>query len=156
MDQELSRPLPRRNMEPGVINAVGVWFYSMATHRYLYLMRNDPRHPSSWALPGGKIETGETLITAMQRECEEELGFMPAYTRLIPLEKFTSADQGFVYHTWFCAVDNEFQPQLNHEHTGWAWIASGQWPRPMHPGLWSMVQVEAIQGKIQQAEAGLV
>lgn len=143
-------------MEPGVINAIGVWFYSTKTGRYLYLMRNDPRHPGSWALPGGKIEAGETLITAMQRECEEELGFMPEYTRLIPLEKFTSADQGFVYHTFFCAVDNEFQPQLNHEHTGWAWIASGQWPRPMHPGLWSMVQVEAIQGKIQQAEAGLV
>lgn len=155
MDQELSRPLPRRNLEPGIVNAIGVWFYSTSTHRYLYLMRNDPRYPGSWALPGGKIESGETLMDAMRRECVEELGSMPSYTRLIPLEKFTSADQGFVYHTFFCAVPGEFQPQLNSEHTGWAWIASGQWPRPMHPGLWSMVQAQAIQGKIQQAEQGL-
>lgn len=143
-------------MEPGVVNAVGVWFYSTTTHRYLYLMRNDPRHPGSWALPGGKIEPGETLISAMQRECEEELGFMPEYTKLMPLEKFTSADQGFVYNTFFCAVDCEFQPKLNHEHLGWAWIASGQWPRPMHPGLWSTIKIEEVQGKILQVQQSLL
>ena len=143
-------------MEPGVINAVGVWFYSTATHRYLYLMRNDPRHPGSWALPGGKIETGETLMDAMQRECEEELGFMPEYTKLMPLEKFTSSDQGFVYNTFFCAVASEFQPELNHEHLGWAWIASGQWPRPMHPGLWSTMKIEEVQNKILQAQQSLL
>jgi hypothetical protein len=45
-------------------------------------------------------------------------------------------------------VGEEFQPSLNHEHLGYAWIALGTWPRPMHPGLWNTVNIEAIQHKI--------
>ena len=135
-------------MESNTVNAVGVWFYSVDTQRYLYLMRNDPKHPGAWGLPGGKIESGETIIQAIQRECEEELGSMPGYLKLVPLEKFTSADHGFAYHTFFCSVDKEFSPVLNSEHLGYAWIASGTWPKPMHPGLWSTVNFDAVRDKI--------
>jgi len=138
------------------VSAVGVWFYTVDTHRYLYLMRNDPKHPGSWGLPGGRVESGETLLAAMNRECREELGFVPDHLRMIPLEKFTTADAGFEYHTFFCVVDSEFQPTLNHEHTGYAWIDSGIWPRPMHPGLWSTVNFEAVQNKILVIESSLL
>jgi 8-oxo-dGTP pyrophosphatase MutT (NUDIX family) len=130
------------------VNAVGVWFYSVATQRYLYLMRNDPKHPQCWGLPGGKIEDGESMITAMERECTEELGSMPGYIKLVPLEKFTSVDHGFSYHTFFCSVASEFTPILNDEHVGYAWIDSGTWPKPMHPGLWSTVNFDAVRSKI--------
>ena len=139
-------------MENSIVNAVGVWFYSVDTQRYLYLLRNDPRHPGTWGLPGGKIESGETLIDAMSRECVEELGFVPEYLKLFHLEKFTSADQGFVYHTFFCSVETEFTPKLNNEHIGWAWINSGTWPKPMHPGLWSTVNFDAVKEKISVIE----
>ena len=105
-------------MEPCTLKAVGVWFRSQATGRYLYLLRSDPKHPGAWGLPGGKVETGETLLGGMERECVEELGSMPDYLRLIPLEKFTSTDNAFEYHTWVCIVDREFVPVLNHEHLG--------------------------------------
>ena len=139
-------------MEHSTVNAVGVWFYAVNTQRYLYLMRNDPKHPDTWGLPGGRIEGNETLIEAITRECYEELGSMPDYLRLVPLEKFTTADQGFAYHTFFCSVASEFTPVLNHEHQGWAWIASGTWPKPMHPGLWSTVNFDAVRNKIQTIE----
>jgi 8-oxo-dGTP pyrophosphatase MutT (NUDIX family) len=139
-------------MADSSINAVGVWFYSTSTQRYLYLLRNDPRHPNTWGLPGGKIESKETLIEAMQRECTEELGFVPEYIKLVPLEKFTSVDQGFCYHTFFCTVDCEFVPVLNDEHIGWAWIMSGTWPKPMHPGLWSTINFDAVKEKIESIE----
>ena len=130
------------------MNAVGVWFYSLATDRYLYLMRNDPKYPGSWGLPGGKVEAGESLMDALKRECEEEIGFFPAHVKLIPLEKFTSPDERFSYHTFFCCVDREFSPELNKEHLGYAWLDSQTWPRPMHPGLWNTVTVDEIRGKI--------
>jgi 8-oxo-dGTP pyrophosphatase MutT (NUDIX family) len=142
-------------MESSIVKAVGVWFYSVATRRYLYLMRNDSKHPESWGLPGGRVETGETLMTAITRECEEELGSMPDYVRMLPLEKFTTADSAFEYHTFFCIVDQEFRPVLNHEHIGYAWINSGTWPKPMHPGLWSTVNFEAVQNKISTIESSI-
>ena len=134
------------------MKAVGVWFRSSATGRYLYLLRNDTRHPGSWGLPGGKVESNETLLGAMERECIEELGSMPEYQRLVPLEKFTSSDGQFEYNTWVCVVADEFVPVLNQEHMGYAWIDRGQWPRPMHPGLWSTVNIEAVQSKIDTVE----
>lgn len=138
------------------MKAVGVWFRSKSTGRYLYLLRNDSKNPGAWGLPGGKIETGETLLGGMERECTEELGSFPAYERLIPLEKFTSADGAFEYHTWVCVVADEFTPVLNHEHLGWAWIDAGTWPRPMHPGLWNTVNIEAVQSKILLLEQDFV
>ena len=134
------------------MKAVGVWFRSVATSRYLYLLRNDTKNPGTWGLPGGKVEAGETLLGAMERECIEELGHMPEYQRLVPLEKFTSADGVFEYHTWICVVSQEFVPTLNHEHLGWAWIDRGTWPRPMHPGLWNTVNLATVQDKIHTVE----
>lgn len=130
-------------------SAVGVWFYSFSTQRYLYLMRNDNKHPMSWGLPGGKCESGETLMDTINRECFEELGGMPDYIKLVPLEKFTSNDNTFCYHTFFCGLANEFVPKLNEEHHGYAWIDSTAWPKPMHPGLWSTVNFERVKTKVE-------
>jgi 8-oxo-dGTP pyrophosphatase MutT (NUDIX family) len=130
------------------VSAVGIWFFSQQTNRYLYLMRNDPKHPNSWGLPGGKMEPGESMMAAMIRECEEELGAWPEYVKLMPLEKFTSPDGVFAYHTFFCVVAKEFVPTLNEEHAGYAWIDSGTNPKPMHPGLWSTINFDAVRQKI--------
>jgi 8-oxo-dGTP pyrophosphatase MutT (NUDIX family) len=139
-------------MDSCVVKAVGVWFYCVRTRCYLYLLRNDSKYPDTWGLAGGKVEPNETLITAVERECSEELGSMPEYQQLIPIEMFTSADGGFEYHTFWCRVDHEFIPELNHEHVGYAWVQSGRLPRPLHPGLWNTVNLDAIQKKIASLE----
>ena len=38
----------------------------------------------AWAIPGGKLEEGETIIEGMMRECEEELGVSFEKLNLIP------------------------------------------------------------------------
>ena len=136
-------------MEHCNLNAVGIWFYSFDTDRYLYLMRNDSKNPNTWGLPGGKCEHGETLMDTIERECREELGSFPDYIRLIPLDHFTSADEVFCYHTFFCCVADEFQPKLNDEHLGYAWVDSKTYPKPMHPGLWTTVNFEIVKEKIE-------
>lgn len=136
-------------MEHCNLNAVGIWFYSFDTDRYLYLMRNDSKNPNTWGLPGGKCESGETLMDTIVRECQEELGSFPEYIKLIPLDQFTSADSAFCYHTFFCCLATEFQPKLNDEHLGYAWIDSKTYPKPMHPGLWSTINFETVKEKIE-------
>ncbi len=152
MDKKLPRGIRRGSLDSSALKAVGVWFRSNSTGRYLYLLRNDVKHPGNWGLPGGKLESGETLLSGMERECIEELGYFPQYQRLVPLEKFTSADRTFEYHTWVCSVDQEFVPTLNHEHLGYAWINAGIFPRPMHPGLWNTVNIDAVKDKILRLE----
>lgn len=115
-------------------------------------MRSDVKHHGTWGLPGGKMEAGETIMDTIVRECQEELGSMPEYIQLVPLEKFTSLDKKFTYHTFFCSIANEFAPTLNDEHIGWAWVKSGNWPKPLHPGLWSTVNFSVVQTKIQQLQ----
>lgn len=139
-------------MDSGPVKAVGVWFLAQHTHSYLYLLRNDHKKTMTWGLPGGKILPDETLLGGMERECTEELGLFPAYNKLVPLEKFTTNDGKFEYNTWVCVIDKEFQPTLNAEHHGYAWIQSGVWPRPMHPGLWSTVNISAIMHKLSAIE----
>jgi 8-oxo-dGTP pyrophosphatase MutT (NUDIX family) len=138
------------------MNAVGVWFYSLSTKRYLYLLRNDKKYNSTWGLPGGKVEKDETLLTAIERECTEEIGSMPDYIKLIPLTQFTSADELFVYHTFFCCVSDEFRPILNNEHLGYAWLDAGTWPKPMHPGLWNTVNFDSVQEKIKSVKQSVI
>lgn len=136
-------------MEFGILNAVGVLFFAADTKRHLYLLRNDKKNPGCWALPGGKVEANESLLDALKRECKEELGIWPETGKPIPLEKFTSDNGEFIYHTFVVSVDCEFVPVLNDEHLGYAWVDQGQCPRPIHPGLWSTMNIEVVQDKIR-------
>ena len=130
------------------IDAVGIWFYSQDTKRHLYLMRDDAKYRGHWGLPGGKVEDGETLLEALVRECSEELGSMPDYIKIVPIEKFTADGGFFCYHTFYCIVEKEFQPILNHEHVGYAWLDSDIIPKPLHPGFWATLKIDDVFTRI--------
>lgn len=134
------------------IQAVGVWFYSVSTKRYLYLMRGDDKHRGMWSLPGGKQEDNETLLESLTRECQEEIGMWPECIQLIPLEKFTTNNNFFTYHTFFAAITDEFMINLNNEHIGYSWINAGTIPKPLHPGLFSTLGHTEIKHKIKKLE----
>ena len=124
--------------------SAGIFFYSTVTNRFLYLLRSDANF--SWGVPGGKIETGETLLEGLERECIEEIGYFPKDAKLIPLQKFVN--NTFTYHTFFCAIDEEFVPTLNNEHIGYAWVGDNQHPKPLHPGLFSTVKIDIVKEKL--------
>ena len=124
----------------------GVFFYSTQSNRYLYLLRTDAKNPGNWGIPGGKIEDSETLLEGIARECEEEIGYFPNNAKLIPIQKFVN--NTFTYHTFFCEVESEFIPTLNDEHCGYAWVGEGQYPKPLHPGLFSTVNFDVVQDKL--------
>ena len=110
----------------------------------MYLFRTDNKN---WSLPGGKIEKDETLFDGVARECMEEIGYFPKDLKLVPIQKFTN--NSFTYHTFFCAIEDEFIPNLNNEHCGYAWVAEGNYPKPLHPGLFSTVNFDVVKTKLE-------
>lgn len=126
--------------------AAGIFFYARTTERFLFLLRTDNKS-NTWGLPGGTMETDETLLQGLERECTEELGFFPNNGKLIPIQKFIN--NNFIYHTFFCEVDNEFIPTLNKEHCGYAWVIYNNYPKPLHPGLFNTVNFDIVQDKIK-------
>lgn len=125
----------------------GVFFYAHNTKRFLYLLRNDPKNQGNWGIPGGKIEENETLLDGVKRECIEEIGYFPPIAKLIPIQKFIN--NNFVYHTFYCKVDDEFIPILNDEHSGYCWIDYEHYPKPMHPGLFNTINFDVVQDKLK-------
>ena len=103
--------------------SVGTIFFSKKTQRYLFVLRSKSSHENTWAFVGGKVEHGETAYAALQREIEEELGFVPSIEKTIPIEQFTNK--------------------------GYAWTTIDGWPKPLHPGVFSTFKIEEIIEKIK-------
>lgn len=61
-----------------------------------------------WTIPKGEPDPGEDLLTAAQREFEEELGFRPP-GELRPLGSITQKS-GKIVHAW--AIEGDWDPSL--------------------------------------------
>ena len=57
--------------------------------------------------------------------------------------------KAIVYILFLCAVKDEFIPNLNGEHDGYAWVRSGSWPKPLHHGLRNTLQSKINQSKLE-------
>jgi len=137
-------------MESNIVESVGALVYCESTKRFLFLLRpGDRRHKKSWGLVGGKIETGETIQQGLVREIAEEIAFDASDRKFVPIEKFTSTDGRFVYHTFMMSVQKEFCPTLNEEHTGYCWTPLDDYPKPLHPGVWRSFSFQVVVDKIK-------
>lgn len=132
---------------------VGALIYAKSTNRYLFLLRDKTRQQGYWGIAGGKIDAGETVIQALVREINEEVGVDLAKKKFIPLETFTADNEKFVYYTFVVNVDEEFVPVLNAEHRGYCWVELRDHPKPLHPGLWRSFNFDIIKRKIKTLEA---
>jgi 8-oxo-dGTP pyrophosphatase MutT (NUDIX family) len=139
-------------MDSNNLIGTGALIYSRSSKRYLFLLRTQKRHKKSWGLVGGGVEKNEAVVDALSREIREEIGQDLHNAKFIPLEKFTSEDSKFVYHTFLIPVDEEFIPQLNHEHNGYCWVPLENYPKPLHPGVWRTFKFSAVVQKIKTLE----
>ena len=127
----------------------GALFYSTNTKRFLFLQRTAFKTKDTWGLVGGRMRYTESAFEGLKREIQEEVGDTPKFKKVIPLELFTSNDQKFFFHTYLIAVEAEFIPKLNKEHSGYCWTAFECWPKNLHAGLRNTLNNKAIKGKLQ-------
>ena len=153
MDKKLGRRIQGRIVDSGHIEGVGTFIYSTSTHRYLFLLRNTSKYSGTWGLAGGKIDADEHILESLTRELNEELGYDFLNVKVIPIEKFTSDNGHFSYHTFLIPVDEEFVPELNYEHRGYCWVRLEDHPKPLHPGVWRTINFEAVASKIKTLES---
>ena len=153
MGKKLGRRVQKRRLDSSFIESVGAFIYCTATKRYLFLLRNSSKYSGTWGVAGGKIEQGESIVESLLREIQEELGGTIKDPKLIPIEKFTSDNGNFTYHTFIAPVDNEFVPKLNHEHRGYCWVTLDDHPKPLHPGVWRTINFASVVDKIKTLEA---
>lgn len=139
-------------MDHNTLAGCGALIYSTKTKRYLFLLRTQKKHKHSWGLVGGAVESGETVSQALLREIQEEIDIDASQHKIIPLEKFTSDDNNFCYHTFLIPVDEEFIPHLNKEHNGYCWVPLKNYPKPLHPGVWRTFKFSEVVNKIQTLE----
>jgi len=132
-----------------IIICSGALFYTLDTNRFLFLHRAQGKRKDLWGLVGGTNEGAETPWEGLQREIEEEIGFVPVIKKTLPLESFVSPDSRFHFHTYLCVTDSEFIPQLNIEHNGYAWCSFTKWPKPLHHGLRNTLQSKVNLTKLE-------
>jgi 8-oxo-dGTP pyrophosphatase MutT (NUDIX family) len=127
----------------------GALFYTISTQRFLLMYRKNGKRSNQWGIVGGTNEGVESPWEGLQREISEEIGFIPETKKIIPLETFISNNGKFEFHTYVCIIDNEFMPQLNDEHNGYAWVSFDNWPKPLHQGLRNTLSSRINRGKLE-------
>lgn len=80
-----------------------------------------------WEFPGGKVETGETVETALVRELREELGIHVCTARPLIRIRHAYSDKGVLLDVW-CVVKYSGQP-AGLEGQPLAWAAPQALPR---------------------------
>lgn len=115
--------------------AAGVVFLAKDTGRCLLQLRKaEKRFKNTWGFWGGTMIANETPYECIKRELVEEIGFVPELQKLNPIDVYQSRDKHFYYYSFVYVVDKEFNPILNAESAGYAWVDIGWWPKPLHAG----------------------
>jgi 8-oxo-dGTP pyrophosphatase MutT (NUDIX family) len=102
-----------------MILAAGILFLSPQGRVLLLQRSQEGDMPGLWALPGGKIEDGETAAQAALRETFEETGYRAGTAGE---EHCRRIRDDVDYTTFLRKIDDEFLPKLNDEHVAYGWV----------------------------------
>ncbi len=114
---------------PVVVVAAAIVDDLRAPRRLLSARRAQPVSLAGrWEFPGGKVEPGEDVVTALRRELREELGVEVELGSELagPQDGAWRLSDRYVMRLWLAQVTvGEPQPLVEHDEL--RWLASGEW-----------------------------
>ena len=119
------------NTDPGAWTLI----YCYRTSKFLLGKRSHLVHkPGLWNFFGGHLEPGESPLTAVLRELDEETGLTPAVGELLPLGNSNFRELGYAagvreFHYFVMFTERELTPRLGPEHSLSRWFAATAIPR---------------------------
>ena len=88
--------------------------------------RKGGAHGGLWEFPGGKLEPGETLAAALQREIREELGVEIRVGEALGTYRHAFTHFRITLHAFHCRLPSG-EPYLK-EHADLRWVSAAQLP----------------------------
>ncbi|MEZ5115998.1 MAG: NUDIX hydrolase [Candidatus Nanopelagicales bacterium] len=86
-----------------VVRAAGVVLLRPGRRGAEVLVLHRP-HRADWSLPKGKLDSGEHVVTAAVRECDEETGYVPVLGPPLEVRAYVAFGQPKVVHYWAATI----------------------------------------------------
>ena len=88
-------------------------------NKVLAAQRGYGNYKGWWEFPGGKVEAGETLPQALQREIQEEMGALVQVGELVGTVEHDYPEFHVKMHCFFCSVESGRLELKEHEDARW-------------------------------------
>jgi ADP-ribose pyrophosphatase YjhB (NUDIX family) len=88
----------------------------------LLIKRAEPPNAGTWSLPGGKLELGESLASAVAREALEETGLDVQVGPLIDVFEIVTAAHHYVVLDYLCSAQSGAEPRAGGDAAECAWV----------------------------------
>ncbi|MBI2572960.1 NUDIX domain-containing protein [Candidatus Woesearchaeota archaeon] len=114
--------------------------------KFLILKRGDTVHqPGAWCLPAGKIEAGETDLTAIMRELNEEIGYKttPKEIEFLKIHDIDLDWGHLTFPTFRIKLNHPISVQLNsREHSAYLWVTAKECyeKKDLVSGFWELLE----------------
>lgn len=89
----------------------------------IFLMRSSGKFGNQWIVPGGKVDFGETLTNALQREIREETNIAISDIKFTGVSELVEPQRHFIFLEFTALAHSIDEVRLNQEATEYGWFA---------------------------------
>jgi phosphatase NudJ len=105
---------------------IPTWYFALVVVRrgHRFLMTQEQKYGSSWSIPGGRVEPGESLVDAAIREVHEETGVPVRIDGILRIEHAPADNTARVRVLFMGTPIDDTEPKTiaDSESLGAAWL----------------------------------
>ncbi|WP_370327668.1 NUDIX hydrolase [Euzebya sp.] len=102
---------------------IGIGVIVLRDGRLLVVQRGRPPGRGLWAVPGGRLEVGETIAEGVVRELAEETGLVGTPRGLCGIAERIGPDHHIVIHDWWVDVEGDAEPVAGDDAVAVAFVS---------------------------------